>query len=277
MKPFLASLLLIMACSAHAATPTRIITIGGALTEIVYALGAQELLVGSDTTSYFPQAAEDLPKVGYLRALSAEGILSLNPELIIVSSEAGPQSVLAQIASAGVPLIQVNASRSPSDINDNISQIGTIINKEKQAQALIAQIHDDHQKLITATHQSNKRKVLFVLQHGSGSPQVAGTGTAADSIITLSGAENVAHAIQGYKPLTPEAAIALAPDIILMTERGLQQAGGTDGLFKSPGIAFTPAAKNRNVIAMDSLLMLGFGPRTMQAALELNQAYQTHE
>ncbi len=275
MKTILTCLLLLCALPTQAEEPKRIITIGGALTEVIYALEAQDLLVGNDTTSYYPAEADKLPKVGYQRALSAEGILSLNPDLIILTEEAGPPPVLKQIESAGISLLKLKAGRSINDVKQNISAIGKALHRMEQAETLVAQINAESEKLnVIIEKQSSLPKAMFILQHGGGAPMVAGIDTAADSIIALSGAKNVVKDYEGYKPLTPEAAVSLKPDVILITSQGLEQAGGKEGLLKSPGVSLTPAAKNGHIIAMDSLLMLGFGPRTAEAALELNQAYQ---
>ncbi len=253
------------------------ITIGGALTEIVYALEGESSLVGSDTTSYYPVEAMKLPKVGYLRTLSAEGILSLNPDLVILTDEAGPPPVLRQLKSAGVNLRTLKAGRSLDDVKRNIKSIAKILHREKKAGALIRRIDKANETLSQMTGNTpypKTKKVMFILQHGGGAPMVAGTDTAADSIIKLSGAKNVVEGYAGYKPLTPEAAISLNPDVILTTIRGLKQAGGKETLLKNPSISLTPAGRNGHVIAMDSLLLLAFGPRTVEAALELNQACQ---
>lgn len=277
LKTVLAAWLLAGAClvQAQAQTPERVITIGGALTEIVYALNAQSLLVGNDTTSYYPPAAEKLPKVGYQRALSAEGILSLAPDLVILTEEAGLPVVLEQLKSADIPLLELQAARSLEGIRRNIVVIAEVLDREQSAQALLEKMDAESAVLHRLVQQQTQRKrVMFILQHGAGAPLVAGRGTAADSIIRLSGATNVVHDYQGYKPLTPEAAVVLQPDIILITEQGLQQAGGREALLKVPGISLTPAARQGRIITMDSLLILGFGPRTVAAARELHIACQ---
>ncbi|MCY4324456.1 MAG: ABC transporter substrate-binding protein [Betaproteobacteria bacterium] len=276
MRVVVASLLIVATvAAASAAVPQRVVTVGGALTEIAYALGAQELLVGSDTTSYFPAAAEKLPKVGYQRTLSAEGILSLAPDLLILTEEAGPPAVIKQLAATDVSMITLKAGRSVDDIKANVQAIGAALDRQRQANDLIARITAEQYALADLVErQPVNRTVLFILQHSGGAPLVAGTDTAADNIITLSGARNAVAGYRGYKPLTPEAAASLQPDIILTTKRGLAQAGGLPRLLDLPGLALTPAAASGNVIAMDALLLIGFGPRTVQAAIQLHDAYQ---
>ena len=272
---FLAWGLIFFALPATAEAPRRVVTIGGSLTEIVYALEAQEILVGNDTTSYYPPAAERLPKVGYQRALSAEGIVSLYPDLVILTEEAGPPAVLAQLQAANIPILSLRAGRSLADVRDAIRVIARALKKEQAGRALTDAI--DHQTAelakVTAGQPTDKR-VLFILQHGGGAPMAAGRETAADSIIRLSGARNAVSGYAGYKPLTPEAAAALQPDVILTTARGLVQAGGKDALLTAPGLSLTPAARTGSLIVMDALLLLGFGPRTVQAAATLHEAYQ---
>ncbi|MFT6258878.1 MAG: iron complex transport system substrate-binding protein [Rickettsiales bacterium] len=259
--------------NAHA-NPQKIVSIGGANTEIIYALGAEDLLVGSDTTSYYPKEAENLPKVGYQRSLSAEGILSLNPNLIILNDEAGPLSALKQIEAVGTRILKVKAARNILEVKENILIIGKKLGKLAEAKKLIIKIEKDQKELAKVISQNkSKKKILFILQHGGGAPMVAGTDTAANSIIELSGALNVVSGYEGYKPLTPEAAVSLNPQIILITSQGMQQMGDEESLWKIPGLALTEAYKSRNVIVMDSLLMLGFSPRVASAALELAGKY----
>lgn len=274
MKSVIAILLLFMAAQSYAEVPNRIVTIGGSLTEIVYALGEQSRIVGNDTTSLYPNEAASLPKVGYHRALSSEGILSLNPDAIIFTDEAGPPTVIRQLEATGVRLLELKAGRSIDDVKDNVLAIGKMLDRVQRAAAVVAILDRDSAQLAAVTQSiKTHQKVMFVLQHNGGAPMVAGTGTAADSIIKLSGGVNVVTDYHGYKPLTPEAAVALKPDVILITNMGLEQAGGKKGLLKAPGLSLTPAAKQGNVIAMDSLLILGFGPRTVEAAMALNKAY----
>ncbi len=116
-------------------------------------------------------------------------------------------------------------------------------------------------------------RIMFILNHGGGTPMVAGTQTAADSIIALSGAKNVVSEYSGYKPLTPEAAVKMKPDYILVTKMGLEASGGLNAFANIPGINLTQAAKDKRIITMDSLYLLGFGPRTAEAALKLRHSY----
>ncbi len=268
----LTALLMFISTAAYADAPKRIVSVGGPLTETIYAIGAGNLIVGSDTTSYYPAEAASTPKVGYQRALNAEGILSLNPDLVILSEESGPPIVLEQLKSAGINMLTVKAGRSLKDVKDSIDILAKALGKQTEGNQLIADINGAEEKLkVASAAQEPPKSVMFILQHSGGAPMVAGQKTAADSIINLAGATNVVADYEGYKPLSPEAAVSLAPEILLVTTQGLEQAGGKAALLASPGVSLTPAAKNARIIAMDALLLLGFGPRTAEAALELKR------
>lgn len=277
MRTAVASLVLcLLAMPALAEGPKRVVSVGGAVTEIVYALGAGDLVVGSDTTSYFPPDAAETPKVGYQRALSAEGILSLNPDIVLLSNESGPPPVLAQIENTGLSLVRLVAGRNLDDVRDNIRTIGDALGLTDRASAMIEDLNHAEKKLKKAVADGMaEKRVLFILQHGGGAPMVAGTETAADSVIALAGARNAVSGYTGYKPMTPEAAVSASPEVILVTTQGLEAAGGAEALGKLPGLALTPAVRNGRVIAMDALLLLGFGPRTVEAAMTLHQKIAT--
>ncbi len=263
--------------SAWASQERRLVSVGGALTETLYALGAQGDLVGADTTSLFPDAARRLPSVGYARALSAEGVLSLRPTLVVATQEAGPPAVLRQIEAARVSMALLDADHRFEGVVARTQRLAALCGRVDAGRALVddlqrswAGVQDQAARRMVAGKLSPR--VLFVLSHSMAQLRVSGGGTAADAMLRYAGAINVLGNVQGYKPLTPEAAIAAAPDVILGTEQGLQAAGGIDGLLKAPGLAQTPAGRARRVVALDALFMLGFGPRLPQAVASLADA-----
>lgn len=260
-----------------AAAPQRVVSIGGALTETIYALGAQGLLAGVDTTSIFPAAARSLPSVGYARALSAEGVLSLSPGLIVAGEEAGPPSVLRQLESAGIPLRRLPMDHRFDGLLDRTRALGSLLGHEAAADRLATQLQQQWQAAqarvaqLAASGQPRPR-VMFVLSHSMSQVRVAGAGTAADAMIRLAGARNAFDGMEGYKPLNAEAAIAAAPDVILATDQGLEAAGGATGLLRAPGLGLTPAGRRQRVVALDALWLLGFGPRLPSAVTALAEA-----
>ncbi|MET0209339.1 MAG: ABC transporter substrate-binding protein, partial [Burkholderiaceae bacterium] len=125
-----------LAALVHAAAPQRVISVGGALTELIYELGAQAELVGVDSTSLYPAAATRLPNVGYARTLAAEGMLSLAPTMIVATEEAGPPAVLQQLESAKVPLHVLRAEHRFEGVLDRTRALGALVGRQAQADAL---------------------------------------------------------------------------------------------------------------------------------------------
>lgn len=274
-KILILALLFVGGDLAAAEIPSRIVSVGGALTEIIYMLGEEGRLVGADTTSYYPPAAAKLAKIGYQRNLSAEGILSLKPDLLLVTEDAGPPAVLTQIKSSGVKVKIFHSAKSIAHVRANIMSLGDTLGKGDQALKAVAELDLILNKVaLKVASQKTKPTVLFLTSHGSSTPMVTGSDTSASALIALAGGRNVAEHFSGYKPLTPEAAVKYAPNVILITSRSLKMNGGIDGLLKIPGVALTPAGDNGNIVHMDGLLLLGFDPRTGEAALELHEKIQ---
>lgn len=253
---------------AQAQGRPRIVSVGGAVTETIFALGAQGQLVGVDTTSLFPADATRLPQVGYARTLSAEGVLALAPQLLLASGEAGPPTVLAQLQRAGVRVEVLDDHHRFDGVLARTRRVGALCGREAEAAQLVARLQQDWAARPPPPAAPLPR-VLFVLAHAGGQLRVAGEGTGADAMLALAGARNAFAGVQGYKPLTAEAALQAAPDVILCTDQGLVAQGGADGLLTAPGLALTPAGRARRVVGMEALLLLGFGPRLPQAVAEL--------
>ena len=248
----------------------RVITLGGPVTETVFALQAGENVVAADTSSYYPAAAARLPKIGYQRALTAEGIISLKPTLVIGSEESGPPSTIEQLRSAGINVLILPREYTPAGTKKNISTLGQVFKKTASAAALNRTL--DFRLAEAARLRGSvttQPKVLFIYARDGRAPQMSGTGTSANAMIELAGAKNVFTGFEGYRPLTAEAAVSANPDVILMLSRGLEAIGGVDTVLKMPGIAQTNAGRNSRIIAMDDLYLLGFGPRLGSAAKDL--------
>ncbi|WP_020699372.1 heme/hemin ABC transporter substrate-binding protein [Reyranella massiliensis] len=258
---------------ASAQQPPRIVAVGSSITEIVYALGAEKLLVGVDTTSLYPNAARSLPQVGYMRALSAEGVLSLKPSLIIATTAAGPATVLDQLKATGIEIMVLPDHYDYDSVITKIAAVGKATGKVAEADAMIergrAAMKTLSDRLAMAT---SHPRVLFLLGMGSGAPQAAGRNTAADGIIRMAGGVNAIEGYSGYRPLTPEAVIASKADYILVTRQTVEAMGGIQAVLDQPSLNRTPAGKAGKVLEFDALLLLGFGPRTPQAAQELASA-----
>jgi iron complex transport system substrate-binding protein len=254
----------------------RLVTLGGGITEMTYLLGAEAQLVGTDTTSLFPEAAQRTPKVGYMRQLSAEGLLSLKPQAIIATTEAGPPVVIDQVRSAGVQVELVEADHTWGEVQRKLAAVGKASGREVRAKELAAQLDarwaQVQQQIAQANAKANGRKprMLFILAHAQ-SPSVSGQKTAADALIQLCGGINVMTGYNGYRPMTAEAMASAAPDVILTTTMGIEAQGGLEKFWSRPELALTPAFKRKALVHMESLKLLGFGPRMPEAVWELHQ------
>jgi iron complex transport system substrate-binding protein len=226
-----------------------------------------------DTTSlYPPEALKRAPNVGYMRALSAEGILSLKPSWVIAIDGSGPPAALKLVSETSVPLTMVHDDPSPEGVAAKIETIGKLLGAEEKAVALANETRTRFALVEHMRPQTPKPpRVLFVLSLQNGRPMVGGRGTAADAMIRLAGGANAADAIDGYKPMTDEGIIAAAPDVILKMNNG-NMVGAPDDIFSLPAFAATPAAANRALIAMDGLYLLGFGLRSPDAVRDLMAA-----
>ena len=253
-----------LACTAFAA-PERIVTAGSAITEIVRGLGLEDRLVAVDTSSRMLSGLEQKPDIGYVRTLGAEGVLSQKPDLVLVSSEAGPAPVLEQIRNAGVELVVVANGYDLDLIDEKIRFIAKATGREAEAEALLSN-HDANLQKLRAAVQSmpDHPQVVFLHARGGNNLMAAGTDTAAHAMIEASGGRNACAEFQGYKPLSAESLVTLKPDFVVISESVL---GSDEELLKSvPGLAQTPAAKNGRILRVEDAAFLGFGPRSASAA-----------
>ena len=257
----------------------RILAIGGAVTEIVYALGEQDRLIGRDSSSVYPGEALELPDIGYMRRLSAESVLSLRPDLILAEEGAGPPEAVAMLQSSGIAFETIPDATDGAGIEARITAVGQALGDTSAAQPHLDALRADLGQLEALNAAVTPRRVLFILSLQGGRVLAAGTDTAADAMIRLAGAENAVTAYSGYKPLTDEAIMAAAPDLILMMRRDpvsdddpILTEPGDAQLWAMPAIAATPAGENHALVRMDGQYLLGFGPRTGRAALDLHRA-----
>ena len=250
-------------------SPQRIVTVAGNVTETVFALGVGGQVVGVDASSLYPPAVHQLPKIGYYRDINAEGILSMSPNLIIATDAAGPPGVLEQLRGSGVPLAVLDSAQSIEGAQGRIMQIATLLDRAAQGEELKAKMQAE---LESVSRPEKAPKVLFIYARGGGTQMVAGRDTAAAAMIELAGGVNAVSGYEGYKPMNAEAIIQANPDCILFTQRGLDSVGGVDAAAQLSGVSLTTAGQNKKIIAIDDLVLLGFGPRTAQGVVELSKA-----
>lgn len=262
--------------AAHASQlPQRWVSAGGALSEWVAALGGESKLVGVDTTSQHPASLKALPSIGYQRQLSAEGILSLRPQVLVGTEEMGPPPVLAQIRSAGVQVEMFSARPDLPTLKGNLQHLGALLGSEAKARELFTGYEQalEQQKRWVATAQATHKApgVLMLIGNAGGKPLIAGKGTAADWMLQQAGGRNLAtHS--GYKPFSVESLAGLSPEVLVFADRALTGEAARAALFKeNPILASTPAAKHARVFELDpTLLVGGLGPRLPQSLVQLS-------
>ena len=274
---FVASLLVHHGAQASE-LPQRWVSAGGALSEWVTALGGESKLVGVDTTSQHPESLKALPSIGYQRQLSAEGILSLRPQVLVGTEEMGPPPVLAQIRGAGVQVEMFSAEPDLPTLKGNLQHLGKLLGSEAKANELFTgyeQALEQQRRWVTQAQATQKAPgVLLVLGHAGGKPLIAGKDTAADWLLQQAGGRNLATHT-GYKPFSVESLAGLSPDVLVFADRALTGDAARAALFKeNPILASTPAAKNGRVFELDpTLLVGGLGPRLPQSLVQLSAGF----
>jgi iron complex transport system substrate-binding protein len=251
--------------------PARIVSIGGAITEILYALGFEDRLAGVDATSLYPTSAlRDKPNVGYMRQLSAEGVLGLNPSLVLAVQGSGPKETMDVLEAAKVPLVLVPETFSEQGLLDKIKLVGHAMGADARAKCLTTAVNDDLTQLRALRARVTKPvRVMFVMSLLNGRAMAAGQKTAANEIIALAGAVNAIDGYDGYKIISDEAIVAAKPDVVLSIQRS-KDSLEAEAVYVHPGFALTPVVANKAFISMEGLYLLGFGPRTAAAARDLS-------
>lgn len=251
----------------------RVVTIGGSLTEIVYAIGQQDRLVGVDLTSLWPPAVKDLPQVGFYKKISAEGVLSLSPTHVFAYGDTEPATAVQQLKEAGVSVTTFGRTPPQDALFKNIATIGDLLSAPQKAEELIAQIKSDLDEIAqSVATKTDKPRVLFLLNYDPSQMLVAGRETVAHHLITLAGGVNVAGDLNGYKPLNSEMVTALAPDVVVSVDERWESMGGAEGMKKLPGMMDTPAGAHNRFVALPGSLILGLGPRIAEGVHLLSDA-----
>lgn len=269
LSPLLVILCMATLVKAQTGNGLKIVSLNGTLSEIVVSLGLQANLVGVDITSTYPASLNKLPKVGHNRNLSAEGILALQPNLIIGIAKDIKPELAQQIKTAGIKMLLFNQDFSLAGTKNLVLAVADSLKKTPKAQAIINKIVKDIQAAKKNIKPNIKPKTLFIYARGTGTMMVAGNGTQVQKIIQMAGGQNAVTGFKDFKPLTAESLVLANPDVILLFDTGLESLGGINGLQNVPGIAQTNAGKNKRFIVIDGQLLCGFGPRLGVAVAEL--------
>ena len=252
--------------------PVKLVTLGGAVTEIVVALGHEKELVGVDASSIYPASLEALLKVGYYRKINAEGVLSLGPTRILATEGVGPQAAVDQLEASGLELVMIPEAKTPEGALERVETVGKLIGEEERAAKLLADMKAslERAKARREAAPETEQCALFIYARGANVLMVSGTKSSADAMLSLAGFPNCITSFEGFKPLTAEAVVAAKPTHIILPDKGAASIGGVEGVLGLPGVAQTPAGEQKRVVLIDDLALLGFGPR-MGEALEALQ------
>ncbi|NOK20060.1 heme/hemin ABC transporter substrate-binding protein [Corallococcus carmarthensis] len=267
----------LFALAAHAAPPAarpapKLISIGPAITQTVFALGAGDRVVGVDDSSAALPEASKVRTVGYQRALSAEGVLSLGAGVLLGSAEAGPPGVLEQLKQAGMTVETFANEPTVEAARTRIQGIAERLGMPEQGKALVAKLDEDLAKAAGRAAQVKNAKpprILAIYARGAGALMVAGSGTVADTLIRLTGGVNAAESMQGYKPLGAEAVVAAAPQFVLLPASSVSTVGGAEGLAKLPGLS---QVKGWKLVTVEDVDFMGLGPGLGRAVVRVQDA-----
>jgi len=266
---YICLILILSTAGSGYAKALRIVSANGTLSEILVGLGLENQIVGVDVTSTYPASLEKLPKIGHNRSIAAEGILALNPDVIVYTDQSMlSPAVVKQLNSSGKKLVAFKHEYSKEGAIKLIREVGAYFNANAQAEKIVKALQADLAKIPAP---ANPKKLLFIYARGTGTLMVSGTGTSLDKMFALAGHKNAVSGFTEFKPLTAESLIVANPDVLVLFSSGLESLEGMDGLLKVPGVANTNAGKNRRIVAMDGQFLTGFGPRLGKAAIELSQ------
>jgi iron complex transport system substrate-binding protein len=243
----------------------RVISADGSVTEIVYALNAQDLLVGVDTTSRYPGATAKLPSVGYRRTLTAEGLLALTPDAILITPESGPSTTLQRLETSGVKVVRIPEIKHPEDLLTRVELLAKTLNKEEQGALLQRQLEAQIKTLKTQAASMPDKSALLLLSAGSHGMMIGGRNTQAQMVLDALGLTNAASSVESYKPFNQESVLSMQPQLIIVAETQ----PGSFSLSSWPSLKATPAAQHQKIMTMDSMYLLGVGPRWPEALSEV--------
>jgi iron complex transport system substrate-binding protein len=257
---------------------SRIVVAGGSITEILFLLGEEEKIVAVDRTSDYPAQASNFPVIGYVRGLSAEGVLSLEPSLVLGEDDMGPIEVVAQLGSTGISIRRIPEHHSARGVVDKIICVAEVLGHTESERGKIKKTYMEQVSEIARIGKrapaDQRPKVAVIMALRDGVPFAAGRGTSADGVIEMAGGENVFSDFEGWKPVSLELMVGANPSVIVMPERGLRMSGGRESVLAHPSVRVTSAAKQDGLIVLDGMTLLGFGPRTLQASIDLSMEFE---
>lgn len=271
--------LILLACSISAhhisAAEKRIVTLSSAITETVFALGLGNHIVATDVTSISPKAAADLPRVSQNRAVSAEGIMAFQPDIVLAPDKDVPPAVVQHLRQSGVRFIALRQEFSEKGAYRFIQEIADVLAIPEKGKEVVQRTKMAMERVSTiveeATSGKTKPKVLFIYARGAGAMSVSGKGSSLDGIIELAGGRNAVQEFADFKPYTTEALVKANPDVILMFDFGVSSLGGKKAILKMPGMQLTEAGKHERILVMNPSLLVNFSTRLPEGVALLHR------
>lgn len=256
-----------MVHSGETPSVKRVVALANGSAEIIAALGYSSILVGRDVASTIPEI-KDVPIDNPSHTISVEKVLSQKPDLVLIDSNTSPQTSIDTLKKSGIKFVQISNPFNLVDVAFKEKEVATAIGTPKAGIKLSSD-------LTSNKYTPTSIKVAFLYVRGTSSIYlIGGKGSGADSLLAAIGmhdvgAEKLAHP---FNAMTAEELVAMQPDVLLLMTKGLQSVNGLDGLVQLPGIAQTPAGKNRAVVTVDDSLLLSFGPRSAALLSKLRAA-----
>lgn len=245
---------------------TRIVCISKQINEYIYALGAEQDLVAVDLSSTYPEQIKKLPNVGYHRALSAEGIISMKPTVVLHDGSIGPEAVISQVKTVGIPMLEMKAGRGMDSAKLMMRQVGAYFHKDSAAESVIKKWDADMALALKDTLKNvgkPKPRILIIHYGRAMNNYFAITKrSTANQIIEWAGGVNAIDSVGGMARTNAEMIAKSAPDIIIATDFGFDKFGSADKFKEMPGVALTPAAKTGRIYRIEENEIVYFGPRT---------------
>jgi iron complex transport system substrate-binding protein len=247
---------------------SRVVVLTGDLVEVIFALGAGDRVAAVDVTAIYPAQVNELPRFGFGQQAAAEAILSFGPTLVIGDQLAGPAETFDQVRAAGVPVAILETQTSLEGVSMKIEQIALLLGVEEAGAELVATVEAEIAEAVALAETATESpRVAFVYIRGPETVFLFGQGTVTQALIEGANAVDTISesGVRALVPLTPEALVAAAPDVIVVPSIGLEALGGLEVFQTLPGIADTPAGQSGSFLTYEDTFFLNFGPRTGQA------------
>lgn len=280
MSRWLLGALAVMYCAAagaaNARAPERWIVASSYVAEIVVALGAADQIVGVGGGTDHIDALRSVPRLPGFRQSSAEPLLALAPQRVLMTDEWVVPATVTQLRAAGIRVEILDGEQTAAGVERRIRAVAALLGRPSAGERLVRRFRADMaeaQQFVARVKQ--RPRVVFILAGGARPTLVGGRGTNAAQLIELAGGHNVADQIDGFRTMSQESMIEAAPEIIVTNQDGLAAAGPSGPVaLRAPGAALTPAGRAGRLVTVPGEYLQGMGILTPAGIRQL--ATQLH-